>query len=71
MVKEFLSREGIAFEEINVSENRAGLRALVALGRNSTPVVVDGDTVIVGYKPKELKALAASQTGQTLTTKDT
>ena len=48
MVKVYLSRKDIPFEEVNVSGNREGVKRLIALGRNTTPVTTIGDDVIVG-----------------------
>jgi glutaredoxin len=56
MVKVYLSRKDIPFEEVNVSGNREGVMRLIALGRNTTPVTTIGDEVIVGYKPKDIDA---------------
>ena len=56
MVKVYLSRKDIPFEEVNVSGNREGVKRLIALGRNTTPVTTIGDEVIVGYKPKDIDA---------------
>ncbi len=56
MVKVYLSRKDIPFEEVNVSGNREGVKRLIALGRNTTPVTTIGEAVIVGYKPKDIDA---------------
>ena len=54
MVKVYLSRKGVAFTEYNVSTDRDGLKALVAMGYRTTPVAVIGDERIVGYNPSKI-----------------
>ena len=54
MVKVYLSQKDIPFTEYNVSTNREGLKALLALGWRTTPVTVIGDTKIIGYSPPRL-----------------
>ena len=54
MVKVYLSQREIPFTEYNVSTNREGLKALLALGCRTTPVTVVGDTKIIGYSPSRL-----------------
>jgi glutaredoxin-like protein NrdH len=54
MVKVYLSQKDIPFTEYNVSTNREGLKALLALGCRTTPVTVIGDTKIIGYSPPRL-----------------
>ena len=59
MVKVYLSRKSIPFEEINVSGDPEGVQRLLALGRRTTPVTTIGNEVVVGYKPADLdEALA-------------
>ena len=54
---EFLSQKGIPFEEKNVRESSSALQELQALGSQSTPTIVVGDQVHVGFRPDELLAL--------------
>ena len=65
MVKVYLSRKSIPFEEVNVSGNPDGVRRLLALGRNTTPVTTIGEAQIVGYKPKDIDTalVAAGNSG--------
>ena len=61
MVKVYLSRKGIPFDEYNISHDRDALQRLVGLGFRTTPVTFIGDETIVGYTPAKLdSALAAS-----------
>ncbi len=55
MVKVYLSQKDIPFTEYNVSTNREGLKALLALGCRTTPVTVVGDTKVIGYSPSRLE----------------
>jgi glutaredoxin len=42
---------GVRFEYVNVRKNPAELQRMLALthGRREVPVIVDGDTVTIGY----------------------
>jgi len=63
---DWLSQRNIPYREKNVSQDGVALEELVALGYNSTPVVVirtsapvargivDGEQIIVGYSPSKL-----------------
>ena len=60
MVKEFLSRAGVAFTAFNVDEDDRAYDALVARGFRRVPVTVVGETAVQGYDPEALRrALAA------------
>jgi glutaredoxin len=54
-VKEFLSREGVAFVEKNVDEDDRAYDELVARGWRMIPVTIIGDEVIKGYDAAALK----------------
>jgi glutaredoxin len=56
MVKVYLSRKGVQFEEYNVSMDREALMRLVKMGYRTTPVAVIGDEKVVGYSPAKLDA---------------
>jgi glutaredoxin len=61
MVKGYLLKEGVAFEEKNVSTDVAAREHLISLGHRATPVTVVGEQRIVGYKPDQLaEALRAA-----------
>lgn len=47
-VKEFLTRQGVAFTSVNVLEDAAGLESLRALGARQVPVVARGGTWVDG-----------------------
>lgn len=56
--KKWLARNGIPFEERDVSASEAHLAALQTLGYRSVPVVVAGDQHWQGFDPSRLRALA-------------
>jgi glutaredoxin len=62
-VKEFLSREGQAYDVRDVDEDDAAYRELMALGARSVPTTVIGDRVIIGFDPERLKAALQSAGG--------
>jgi len=53
---EFLSQHGIEFEAKDVREDLGALRELVALGSRSTPTIVVGEEVMIGFEPDKLLA---------------
>ena len=62
-MKEFLSREGHAFEAKNVEEDDNAYDELLALGARSVPVTVVGDQVITGFDQAKLRAALAAAAG--------
>jgi glutaredoxin len=63
-VKEFLSREGHAFEIKNIEEDDAAYDELMKLGARSVPVTVIGDQVVTGFDQARLReALSAAGGG--------
>ena len=63
MVKEFLSREGHAFDAKNIEEDDAAYDALLALGARGVPTTVIGADVITGFDPARLRAALAAAAG--------
>ena len=63
MVKVYLSRKGVPFEEYNVSTDREALKRLVGMGFRSTPVTVIGDESVVGYSTSKLEAALTNTDG--------
>lgn len=55
--KEFLSRNGISFEERDVSKDPAALEELERLGLMTTPVTVVGGQAVVGFNESKLREL--------------
>ena len=47
--KEYLSQKGVQFEEKDIIQDPTGLDDLKKLGYMTTPVIVIGDAVIVGF----------------------
>ncbi|OGL19595.1 MAG: NrdH-redoxin, partial [Candidatus Rokubacteria bacterium RIFCSPLOWO2_12_FULL_71_22] len=59
--KEFLSSQGVPFEDVNVAESAEARDDLVRLtGRMAVPVIVVDDQVIVGFDRAKLQALLAT-----------
>jgi glutaredoxin len=54
-VKEFLSREGIAFETKNVDEDEQAYAELIQKGYRTIPVTFVGDKVITGFDEPALR----------------
>ena len=59
-MREYLSRKGVEFEELDVRENPQALRELVQTYRsNATPTLVIDGEVIIGFDPARIDALLA------------
>lgn len=56
-VKEFLSRNGIAYEEKDVSAGEAALHELMGMGVFTTPATVIDGEIVVGFDRKRLAEL--------------
>jgi glutaredoxin 3 len=57
MVKEFLSRRGVAFTERDVSTDEAALAELAQLHLMTTPVTTIDGEVVVGFDQAKLEQL--------------
>ena len=58
--KEFLSQKGIEFEERDVSNDQNAVRDLVETYQSrSTPTLVIGEEVMIGFDPERLDELLA------------
>ena len=62
-MKEFLSREGHAFEARNIEEDDAAYEELMAMGARAVPVTVVGKEVVIGYDQARLRAALAASAG--------
>ena len=61
MVKVYLSRKGVEFDDFNVSTDRDALKNMISMGYRTTPITVIGDNKVVGYSPAKLdEALQAA-----------
>jgi arsenate reductase-like glutaredoxin family protein len=58
--KEFLSQNGIAFQERNILADASALDDLKKYGYMTTPVTVVNGEVIVGYEPEKIAAAVRS-----------
>jgi glutaredoxin-like YruB-family protein len=57
-LKAYLTGKGIAYEDHDVSSDPAAAQELVQkYGSRSTPTVVVGDEVMIGFKPERLDQL--------------
>lgn len=63
MVKEFLSREGHAFDTRNIEEDETAYVELMALGARAVPTTVIGGQVITGFDQARLRAALAAAAG--------
>lgn len=54
--KEYLTRNGIAFESINVREDPEGMAKLRAVGASSVPIVARGESFVYAQSLEDLKA---------------
>ena len=55
--KQFLSARNISFEYKDVQADPVALRELVELNSRSTPTIVVGEEVMIGFDPDRLDAL--------------
>ena len=62
-MKEFLSREGHAFESKNIEEDDAAYDELMALGARAVPVTVIDKQVVIGFDQARLRAALAASGG--------
>ncbi len=54
--KEFLRKNGVEYEEVNVDGNQEASKELMKLsGQMGVPVTKIGDAVVVGFDEEELK----------------
>lgn len=56
-VRAWLTERGIAFAERIVSTDPDAARALLATGLFATPLLVLGETKVLGFRPRQLAAL--------------
>ncbi len=55
--KEFLSAKGVAYKERDIIADPAALDELKRLGYMTTPVIVVGEFVVVGFDREKLELL--------------
>ncbi|MBO9604538.1 MAG: glutaredoxin family protein [Paenibacillaceae bacterium] len=54
-LKQYLTDQGVAYEERNIDDNEQNARELQALGMSSVPVTVIGGMTILGMNPTRIK----------------
>ncbi len=60
-MKEYLSRKGVTFEDVDVTRNPLAVRDLIEVYRsNMTPTIVIDGEVIIGFDRARLDALLAA-----------
>ena len=62
-MKEFLSREGVAFESKNVDDDEQAYAELIQKGYRTIPVTFIGDKAIKGFDEPALRAAIADRDG--------
>lgn len=62
-MKEFLSREGHAFQTKNIEDDDSAYDELMALGARAVPVTVIDKQVVIGYDQARLRAALAASGG--------
>lgn len=55
--KQFLAARNIPFEYKDVSTDHGALRELVKLKSSTTPTIVVGDEVMIGFDPAKLEGM--------------
>jgi glutaredoxin-like YruB-family protein len=58
--KEYLTRKGVAYKDVNVAVDRTGAQEMVQKsGQMGVPVIVVDGKVVVGFDQRELESLLA------------
>jgi glutaredoxin len=55
--KQFLAARNVAFEYKDVTADTGALRELVKLNSRTTPTIVVGDEVMIGFNPQHLESM--------------
>jgi len=61
MVKVYLSRKGLSYQEKNVSLDPVARQEVMDLGHRTTPVTTIGSQKVVGYSPPKLDEVLKSE----------
>ncbi|HEX3472640.1 MAG TPA: glutaredoxin family protein [Silvibacterium sp.] len=59
--QKFLKAHGVAFEYKDVQADPIALRELMDLNSRSTPTIVVGEEVMIGFDPKRLESMLAEE----------
>lgn len=57
MTRKDLTRRGVPFDEVDITEDHDALSFVVGLGYKQAPVVVVGDTHWSGFRPDKVRGL--------------
>jgi glutaredoxin-like protein NrdH len=60
--KKTLTRKGIPFDVIDVTEDQAAFDLIVSMGFTSAPVVIAGDLAWSGFQPDKINQLVQAAT---------
>lgn len=55
--KREMKKQGIEFEELDITQNDGALEEIMSLGYQGVPVVVTADEHWHGFKPEKIRAL--------------
>jgi glutaredoxin-like protein NrdH len=55
--KQYLTRDGIEFTEVDLTNNEDAYNLVTSLGHKYTPVVVSGSTHWSGFRPDKIASL--------------
>jgi glutaredoxin-like YruB-family protein len=59
-LKDYLKKKGVAFEDMDVTSNRAALDEMIKVHKvRVTPLLLAGDKKIIGFDPVEVDKLLA------------
>ncbi len=59
-LKDYLKKKGVAFEDLDVTSNRAALDEMIKVHKvRVTPLLLAGDKKIIGFDPVEVDKLLA------------
>ena len=67
--KQFLKARDVAFEYKDVQADPVALRELVKLNSRTTPTIVVGEEVMIGFDPQRLERMLAEDSWPAITPK--
>ena len=66
MAKEFLSKKGVEYVDIDVTKDRSALTEMIRIsGARSVPVIVACEQVMVGFEPQWLEQMISCMNQRT------
>ncbi len=59
-LKDYLKKKGVAFEDLDVTSNRAALDEMIKIHKvRVTPLLLAGDRKLIGFDPVEIDKMLA------------